>query len=185
MTTPDQRFPARHVTEHLDGYRPATDVEARDVDRIRAMVAREPDPWSRSLPLHVTASAVIVHPPTAQVLLRWHARQESWLHVGGHGDPGESDPLAVALREAREETGLTDLTPWPYPELQHVVIVPVGAGRDEPAHDHADLRFVLATATPEAIRPERPGAALRWVTLPESADVVVDNLRETLDRIRI
>ena len=36
-----------------------------------------------------------------------HADYKRW--VGGHFDPGESDPVAVAFREAREETGLTDL----------------------------------------------------------------------------
>ena len=70
-------------------------------------------PWDRSTPLHVTGSALIVHPASGRVLLRWHARQHVWLQVGGHGDPGEDDPFAVALREAGEETGLSDLVAWP------------------------------------------------------------------------
>jgi 8-oxo-dGTP pyrophosphatase MutT (NUDIX family) len=41
------------------------------------------------------------------------AQPGGWLQVGGHGDPGEGDPLAIALREAAEETGLSDLVPWP------------------------------------------------------------------------
>ena len=97
------------------------------------------DPWSRLPPVHVTASALIVHPPIGRVLLRWHARQQAWLQIGGHADPGEHDPLAVALREGAEETGLDDLIPWPTAELQHVAIVPVPANDREPAHEHADL----------------------------------------------
>jgi hypothetical protein len=31
---------------------------------------------------------------------------------GRHGDPGGDGPLPVVLREAGEETGLTDLMPW-------------------------------------------------------------------------
>ena len=46
-----------------------------------------------------------------RLLLRWHERFNRYQQVGGHGDAGEDDPLGVALREAREETGLTDLRP--------------------------------------------------------------------------
>ena len=169
----------------LGQYRPQGEAEAADVEQVRALAETADDPFLRSMPLHVTGSALIVHPPTARVLLRWHRRQQAWLQVGGHGDPGEGDPLAVALREAAEETGLADLEPWPDAQLRHVVIVPVPASSAEPAHHHADLRFVLATHDPEAARPENPDAPLRWLT-PDEADAATsqDNLRETLSRAR-
>jgi 8-oxo-dGTP pyrophosphatase MutT (NUDIX family) len=119
------------------------------------------------------------------VLLRWHQRQQAWLQAGGHGDPGETDPLAIALREAEEETGLTDLVPWPSPdgELRHVVIVSVPANAKEPAHEHADLRFVFATRNPDSARPEKPDAPLRWL-MPDEAFALTSeaNLQETLRR---
>ena len=118
------------------------------------------------------------------MLLRWHQRQQAWLQVGGHGDPGEVDPLGIARREAAEETGLTDLVPWPDPQLRHVVIVGVPAAGADPAHEHADVRFFLATRTPDAIVPERPDAPLRWLTLPEAYELTSEaNLRETLNRV--
>ena len=167
----------------LSGYRPADDVEAADVARIRSLLDVD-DPWSRALPLHLTASAVVVHPPSRRVLLRWHERMHAWLQIGGHGDPGETDPLAVVLREGLEETGLGDLRPWPTRELRHVVVVPVPASPKEPAHEHADLRYVLATDRPEDARPEKPSAPLRWVALSSVQDLVTeDNLRETLSRV--
>ena len=125
-----------------------------------------------------------MHPPTARVLLRWHQRQQAWLQVGGHGDPGETDPLAIVAREAEEETGLTDLVPWPDAEIKHVAIVDVPPGKGEPAHEHADVRFFMATATPDAIRAENAQAQLRWLTLPAARDTTSEpNLRETLARI--
>src|ERR1700751_185535 len=93
----------------LAGYRPLGETEEADVAQMRRLADAEDDPWLRSLPLHFTASALIVHPASQRVLLRWHQRQQLWLQVGGHGDPGESDPLAIALREAVEEPGLTVL----------------------------------------------------------------------------
>ncbi len=167
----------------LDRYRADGEEETTDVGRVRALMARTQDPWSRSLPLHLTASALIVHPQSRRVLLRWHQRQQAWLQVGGHGDPGEHDALAIALREAQEETGLADLVPWPDAALRQVVIVPVPAARHEPAHEHADIRFVLATSSPGAITAESPGAPLRWLTVPEANQLTSEaNLRDLLAR---
>lgn len=167
----------------LADHRPRTDAESADVRRVLDLVAAG-DPWSRELPLHVTASALVVHPPTRRVLLRWHVRMQSWLQIGGHGDPGEHDPLDVVLREGAEETSLDDLVCWPDGAVRQVVVLPVPASATEPAHEHADLRFVLATGQPERARPEKPAAALRWLTLPEAHALTAEpNLRELFTRV--
>jgi 8-oxo-dGTP pyrophosphatase MutT (NUDIX family) len=172
------------LTTLLDRYRPEDDAETADLERVRALLESGADPYRRDLPLHVTASALIVHPPTGRVLLRWHERQQAWLQVGGHGDPGETDPLAIVTREAAEETGLADLAPWPDPEIKQVVIVDVPPGKGEPAHQHADVRFFMATGTPDAIRAENDQAQLRWLTLPAARVTTSEpNRREALIRI--
>jgi 8-oxo-dGTP pyrophosphatase MutT (NUDIX family) len=172
------------LTEFLDRYRPHGEAETADLRRVRALAEAADDPWRRELPLHVTASALVVHPPTGRVLLRWHQRQQAWLQVGGHGDPGESDPLAIARREAAEETGLDDLVPWPDERLRHLVIVDVPAGKGEPAHEHADLRYFMATRTPDAAQAETSDAPLRWLSLTEAHEATSEaNLRETLARL--
>ena len=174
----------RPVLDLLDRFQPRGEAEAADVRRTREMAASTADPWLRSNPLHVTASAVIVHPDSGRVLLRWHQRQQAWLQVGGHGDPGESDPLAIALREAREESGLADLEPWPDAELRQVAIVSVPANSKEPAHEHADVRFIFATRDPDAARAESPGAPLRWLPAREAVDATSEaNLRDMLSRV--
>jgi 8-oxo-dGTP pyrophosphatase MutT (NUDIX family) len=168
----------------LDQYPPEGEAETADLRRTQALANTVGDPWRRDLPLHVTASALIVHPETGRVLLRWHQRQQAWLQVGGHGDPGESDPLAIARREAVEETGLADLTPWPDEQLRHLVIVDVPAGKGEPAHEHADLRYFMATRTPEAARAENENAPLRWLSVAEAYQATSEvNLRESLARL--
>jgi 8-oxo-dGTP pyrophosphatase MutT (NUDIX family) len=170
----------------LRGYQPQGVEETSDLARVTELVHAAADPWSRDTPLHVTASALIVHPDSGQILLRWHPRQQAWLQVGGHADPGERDPLAIAMREAAEETGLPDLAPWPEPGLTHLVVVPVTAGRGEPEHEHADLRFLLATRRPAEIEAERPDAPLRWLSAQDATDATSEpNLRETLSRARL
>lgn len=173
----------------LERHHPADDEEAADLERIRALVDADAEPWSRAIPLHLTASALIVHPPTGRVLLRWHAKQERWLQVGGHGDPGESDPWPVALREAVEETTLADLRPWPGPgpALFQVAVVPVSPTPKEPAHEHADLRFLLATDRPDDVPPEVEDVPLRWCTVADAvtlADPGLERLLRAYERLR-
>jgi 8-oxo-dGTP pyrophosphatase MutT (NUDIX family) len=154
----------------LRAHRPADGDEAADLARIVGLITAEEDPWSRSLPLHLTASALVVHPTTGRVLLRWHAKQQRWLQVGGHADPGERDPWLITLREAAEETALTDLRPWPSdtPALAQVTIVDVIAAGGEPAHQHADLRYFLATDRPDDVPPKVEGVPLRWMARDEA-----------------
>jgi 8-oxo-dGTP pyrophosphatase MutT (NUDIX family) len=171
----------------LAGYVATSDEERRDLARLRSLVAESADPWTRASPLHVTGSAVVVHPPSRRVLLRWHDRMQAWLQVGGHADPGETDPFAIARREAAEETGLTDLVAWPNadsPRIVQVAVVPVPEGKGEPRHEHGDIRYALATASPEGITPESDSAALAWLTVEDALERVGwDNLRVCLARI--
>src|SRR4029077_5212997 len=93
--------PPRHtcsvpeLTTLLDRFRPEGDAETADVRRVRALMESAADPHRPGLPRHATAPALLLHPPPGRVLLRWHQRQQAWLQVGGHGDPGETDPLAI------------------------------------------------------------------------------------------
>jgi 8-oxo-dGTP pyrophosphatase MutT (NUDIX family) len=108
------------------------------------------------------------------------------MQVGGHGDAGELDPFAIALREAEEETGLRDLVAFPLtvrPTPLQVGVVDVGATASEPAHRHGDIRYVMATSSPESIVPESDDTPLRWCTIPEATDLVnEENLRVLLRR---
>jgi 8-oxo-dGTP pyrophosphatase MutT (NUDIX family) len=172
-------------------FAPADGGEAADVARILDLITSVADPWSRSEPLHLTASALVVHAGSDRVLLRWHQKFRQFMQVGGHGDPGEWDPLAVALREGAEETGLPDLRPVERREplvtggLVQVVVVPVPAHAGEPAHEHADLRFLLETDRPAEARPETASAPIRWMSWDEARETVSkENLLVLLERAR-
>lgn len=167
----------------LDAYVPETEAERADVARLADALARG-DVWARATPLHVTGSAIVVHPSTKRVLLRWHERYGIWNHVGGHADDDEQHPWVTALREAAEETGLRDLRPWPGPEpaIVFVEIVPVPAARGEADHEHADVNYVLVTDDPDAIADEHDDAELRWVSFTEARAMVNDHVGALLNR---
>jgi 8-oxo-dGTP pyrophosphatase MutT (NUDIX family) len=157
-----------------------------DDDRLAPLLEAGVDIWSRSTPLHVTGSAIVVHPPTKRVLLRWHERYGIWNHVGGHADPDEHGaPDATARREAREETGLTDLRPFPGPDPEVVLVahVDVPAAKGEPDHVHADVCYVLATDTPDSTVDEHDDAALRWVSIAEARTLVNDHVCALIERV--
>ena len=167
----------------LADHRARDPIEAVDVARLQALVDGGDDVYARTTGVHVTGSAVVVHPPTRRVLLRWHPRMQMWMQVGGHFDPGEDDPLAVALRESEEETGLTDLRVLT-PEPVQIVIVPVPAFRGDPAHEHADFRYVFTTDQPDAIVAESDAARLQWLSFDDAiAQTAEPNLREFLTRV--
>lgn len=61
-------------------------------------------------PEHLTASCFIFTPDLDNVLLCFHRKGQFWVQVGGHIDASDGDLEEAALREAREESGLNDLT---------------------------------------------------------------------------
>lgn len=141
------------------------------------------DPWARSSRRHVTGSAIVVHPATKRVLLRWHERYQLWNHVGGHADDGEQDPFVTAWREAREETGLLDLRAWPHGEPVLIEVVTVPAGKGEPDHEHIDVCYVLATDDPGATVEEHDDAALRWLSIAEARQLINLHVAHLLDAV--
>lgn len=59
---------------------------------------------------HITSSGYIVNKDRTKVLMIYHNIYQSWAWTGGHAD-GDSDLLHVAIKEAKEETGLKNVTP--------------------------------------------------------------------------
>lgn len=92
--------------DQLTTYVPYNEQEARDCGLILHCLQNEPNIFTRENRLaHITASAWIVNPGRDQALMAYHNIYHSWSWLGGHAD-GETDLLAVAIREAREESGI-------------------------------------------------------------------------------
>lgn len=146
----------------LSRHRPRDPAEAAHLAEILAFLDRHADPFDRGLVEgHLTGSALVVAADGSAVVLLHHRKLQRWLQPGGHGEPGEADGTAVALREAREETGLTEL--WLHPAAPRpldVDVHPIPAGPREPAHRHLDLRYLVVAP---------PGAALAGA-LAEAAE---------------
>jgi 8-oxo-dGTP pyrophosphatase MutT (NUDIX family) len=181
--------PARAaVLASLLSHRPDEPREQADLARIRAFVERHPHPFDRSIAeAHLTASAVIVSTDSGHVLLVLHRKLDAWLQPGGHAEPADTTAESVALREAREETGLRALTLHAQASRPFDVdIHAIPARPGEPAHEHLDLRFLALASIDEPLaRQAAEHAALRWFRWNELDDLGLDpGLRRALAKAR-
>jgi len=169
---------AMDLAEQLRAHVPEDDEEDVDLRTIRVFVAQHASPFDRRIAQgHLTGSAVVVSAAGDRVLLLHHRKLDRWLQPGGHGEPGETCGEAVALREAREETGLTDLTLHPSaPRPLDVDVHDIPARPDEPAHQHLDLRYlVVAPAGAEVSRCALETNDLRWFSWDELEPLGLDH----------
>ena len=153
------------LLELLDRYARLHPAEDAVVDRIRRLVESRSNCFERDcMPGHITASAWIVSHDHGRFLLTHHRKLDRWLQLGGHAD-GDPDVLGVALREAQEESGMLDLEPV----LTGSELVPfdldvheIPAWRDDPTHEHHDVRFLLRAAAGQSLVMSGESKDLRW-----------------------
>jgi 8-oxo-dGTP pyrophosphatase MutT (NUDIX family) len=160
------------LLQELRKYEPRDMDEAEHCARLVDLLEVSEDAFSRReyLPGHVTASCFIVD-DEARLLLHHHRRLDRWLQMGGHVEQHES-PLAAAMREASEESGLRDLDLLQR-GIADVDVHEIPAGRGEPRHLHFDVRYLAKTRDPEAIMID-PGQSrdIVWVDLWRAAQLM-------------
>jgi 8-oxo-dGTP pyrophosphatase MutT (NUDIX family) len=138
--------------------------DAEQESRRREYVAhleRHADGLSRScLPDHITASTLVLSADAEHVLLTLHAKAAKWFQLGGHVEPRDVSLHAAALREAIEESGLTEVLVHPAPVHLHTHAVPFCGGR--PGTHHLDVRFVAVAPPGAAHAVSEESLDVRW-----------------------
>jgi 8-oxo-dGTP pyrophosphatase MutT (NUDIX family) len=154
------------LRELLERLQPLDRLEQAHKARILGLVCDAADPFDRAhyAPGHITASAFVVDRAQAAVLLILHGKLGLWLQPGGHVDPEDSSVLEAAQREVREETGLSVAADGC--ELLDVDVHEIPARKDQPAHEHFDVRFVFERGQGEA-RAGSDARSVRWVPIAQ------------------
>ncbi|MDQ6802732.1 MAG: NUDIX hydrolase [Acidobacteriota bacterium] len=153
----------------IGAYAPSDPREAEHQAAFLHLLRRTSQPYSRDqfVPGHLTASCFIID-RDGRLLLHHHRRLNRWLQMGGHLEPGE-DPVAAALREGREESGLPDLR-IVSDGIADLDVHPIPAGRGEPEHRHYDVRYIARTDSADSIAADaRESNQLEWFDLERAA----------------
>lgn len=155
---------AENLIELLLIYRNTYPEESATVDRYTNFVESHSDCFERSqLAGHVTGSAWLVNSPGTHVLLTHHRKLNRWLQLGGHAD-GHTNVLEVALKEAREESGIKEIHAL-NSQLFDIDIHRIPARKNEPAHFHYDARFALQVVGSDVFVVSDESHALEWIKI--------------------
>ncbi len=130
---------------------------------------------------HFTGSAFVVSADGERTLLTHHRKLNRWLQPGGHAD-GDGDLQSVALREAIEETGLSEL------EVGAMIFdldrhwIP--ERKSEPGHWHYDVRFLVRATGSEEFVISVESNDLRWwpITSVATDETFDPSLRRMAER---
>ena len=162
------------LRDAIEAYRPVNEQEYRDREVMLYALDALDAPLTRDNPIaHFSASSWIVNPRRDRALMAWHNIYRTWAWTGGHAD-GEADLLSVALREAREETGIAQITPVS-PAIYSLEVLPVNAhikrGKFVSAHLHLNVTYLLTADDTQPIRAKPDeNSAVAWLPLAEAAD---------------
>ena len=134
------------LIRQIEQYTPFNEQESADKATLLNFLHQDTDISRRDhLIAHLTASAWVVNPERNKVLMAYHNLYNSWAWLGGHAD-GNFDLAAVAVKEAREESGLTDVRLVSDDILSLEILTVDGhekKGNYVPSHLHLNLTYLL------------------------------------------
>jgi len=147
----------------LDAYQPHDPDEKNHKETIAAFVRDNPDCFERTLTSgHITASSWLLNKDKTHALLLHHKKLDRWLQLGGHCD-GDPDTLAVAIKEAQEESGILNIEPL-FCAIFDVDVHLIPETPKAAAHYHYDIRFLLHVTSNEMVIQNNESNALQWIS---------------------
>lgn len=163
-----------NLKEQVLAFRPCNDQERADQALILAWLSSGTEVFTRENPTaHFTVSAWVVNPERTHVLMAYHNIYNSWAWLGGHAD-GEQDLLKVALKEAREESGISQVTPVTEEPISLEILTVNGhekRGKYVSCHLHLNLTYLLEAPMNQhlAAKPDE-NSGVAWIPLDAIGD---------------
>jgi 8-oxo-dGTP pyrophosphatase MutT (NUDIX family) len=164
----------KSLLDELNNYQPVDADELAFKSRFITLIENFDNAASRDLLHgHLTGSAWIVNSKMSHALMTHHAKLDKWLQLGGHAD-GDFNTKNVALREAKEESGLTSVR-----ILQSTIfdidIHEIPARGKEPAHEHFDIRYLISADKSESVVKNHESKAISWIPLNQLNELTANN----------
>jgi len=161
------------IIKQVAEYQPYNEQEKNDkIGILRQLQTNQEDIFSRDNKIsHITASAWVVNSDKTKVLMVYHNLYNSWSWLGGHAD-GDKNLLAVAMREVREESGLTQIRPVSN-DIYSLEILTVDGHEKKnhyvSSHLHLNVTYLLEANEEEtlSIKPDE-NSGVSWFNLDEA-----------------
>ncbi len=123
---------------------------------------------------HFTSSSFILNKERTKMLMAYHKIYKSWAWTGGHSD-GDSDLLYVAMKEAKEETGIKNVKPISS-DIYSLELICVNGhekrGKYVCSHVHLNVTYLLEADEKEEIHiKEDENSGVRWVPIDKILEV--------------
>ena len=162
----------KKLIEKIENYKPFNEQEEKDKSLILDWIRNNENAFTRENTIaHITASAWVVNKDRSKVLMVYHNIYNSWSWLGGHAD-GETDLLSVALREVREEAGISNIQPVSEEIFSLEALTVDGhikKGKYVSSHLHLNITYLVEADSDEAlfVKPDE-NSGVAWFT-PEDA----------------
>ena len=161
--------------DDIKNYVPYNEQEKKDKELILNAISNYNNILDRECSIaHITSSGFIVNKSRTKVLMIHHNIYNSWGWTGGHAD-GDSDLIFVAIKEAKEETGIKNATPITN-DICSIDILPVNAhikrGKYVASHLHLSVAYILeADENDELFIKEDENSGVKWVDIDSVLDL--------------
>ena len=160
------------LIEDLQSYIPYNVQEEKDKEYILTCLKSMDSIFTRENPItHMTASGWIVNRDRTKVLMAYHKIYDSWAWLGGHAD-GEEDLLQVALKEAKEESGIKNVRPVSE-DIYSLEVLTVNGhmkkGKYISSHLHLNFTYLLEADEEEILTiKEDENSGVAWFLLEDA-----------------
>lgn len=157
--------------EEIKNYIPYNEQESTDKELILDAINTYDNLLTRENKfMHITSSGYIVNKDRTKVLMIYHKIYNSWAWTGGHAD-GDDDMLYVAIKEAKEETGLNELIPISK-GIFSLDVLPVNGhikrGSFVSPHLHLSVAYLLeADESKDLVVNEEETNGVKWLPINE------------------
>lgn len=163
-----------NLIDQIKAYKPYNEQEKNDKEVMLMYFEKEKNIFNRDNKIaHMTASAWVLNKDRSKVVMVYHNIYNSWSWMGGHAD-GEKNLFSVAIKEVKEESGLSSVIPISKNIFSLEILTVDGhlkKGKYISSHLHLNVTYLFEADEQEilTIKPDE-NSGVEWFSLDQSIE---------------